>query len=230
MFLLPTCIGKLTSHADRKGSTRFALNGVQLEVTGNRFTAAATDSKRLAMIEGECINPRLDEEECFQYPSAKIPQLATAPNGASKALIPWDRLKDVCTRAEKLTKKAARTKPVLAALPVVLGDNVTTFGATSEEDSFSQEVKNVEGRFPPFKDIIPKGGDNVIRFALDPAYLAEMCELAKNFQTGDSHRIEIEVRVETSGVDRDRVCKPVMFRCESADGIKFTGLIMPLAS
>lgn len=149
MNLLPANLAPLASVA-AKESTKFAMTGVQVEVNAdNTYRAVATDAKRLLMVEGPCENSN-------EFPD--LPAIAGAPNGGSAALVPAKAWASTFAAAAKLTRKVARSKPALGNVATVIGKDVVTFGATDLEQTAAEQTRQLDGRFPPYREIFPKKG------------------------------------------------------------------------
>lgn len=161
VHLLPPNLGRLAAHTD-DGTARFALNTVHVEFDRSRFTAAATDTKVLVVVEGAC-----DEDREKEFP--EIPALLAAPNGATKALVPaaaWDK----AFRTASKIRHVRKVTP-MRNLACVVGDVVTSFAATNGEVTDFAQTANAVGKFPPFRDIFEKtekrtaGGADVDKIA-----------------------------------------------------------------
>lgn len=209
IHLLPLSLGRLAEHTDdsRIGG-RFALAGVQVSFDGNNFVAESTDTKMLARIEGPC-------GDADDYPTDCVPGLGSSPNGATRSIIPAKTWAKVFKQANGMKFRRAAAK--LATVACVVGDNVTTFGATDTESRMCEQTMNMEGRFPPTVDIIKQCQKlATMTFAVDPAMLIELLKTAQKI---GAERVTFQV---TDG------SKPILLH--STDGtIKFTGIIMPLA-
>src|SRR5262249_38953137 len=147
-----------------KESTKFAMTGVQIEVTENAYCAVATDSKRLLMVEGPCVDAN-------EFP--ELPTITDAPNGGSSALVPAKTWASTFAAAAKLTRKAAKAKPALGNVATVIGKDVVTFGATDLEATAAEQTRQLDGRFPPYREIFPKAAAKM-KVIVDAKMLAEL--------------------------------------------------------
>jgi hypothetical protein len=229
---LPVNLGAVADVADSTGrGGRFTLEAVQLSVkeefrevppAGDKvgppnriaekhYRAAATDTKVLMMVEGECGS------------TEEIPGLAAvlnAPNSATSAMVPYKEFKKVFADATKKTKKrylAAACKQVVASL----GKEVATFGCTDTE---SEEVKQTTlhlGLFPNVDDILnsTRKKKPVVKISFDPNYLAKLAKIAAGYCDDESQRVDMEIYGES---------KPAIMTVTTATQ-KVTMLIMPLA-
>ena len=217
MNLLPTNIGPLSVIADAKEGTRWACTGIQFEsmFDGNGmpagWRACATDARRLLRVSGGDVGP-IDE-----YPLP--PAVESAPNGATKALIPAAKWDAFFKQAAKLTAKKY-LKPVLKSVLVKIGENRATFAATDLDSCPVEQTKLLEGKFPPVDDIIPKKlrtGASVIFF--DSRMLAETLNAINAMVPKDQTSI---IRVESRTNS-----KPVHISSKSCPGLNIEGIIMP---
>jgi DNA polymerase III sliding clamp (beta) subunit (PCNA family) len=144
MNLLPVNLGPLADLTSEAG--KFALSGVRIEFKDDKYEAEATDAKILATIEGVCEDPK-------DYPA--IPALELAPNGKSVCLVPAALWRDAFATAKKVTK-ARHMKPILKNNAIKIGEYDVTFAATDLEKSPVTSGKQLEGRYPPTKEVYPK--------------------------------------------------------------------------
>lgn len=122
--VLRTLIRRTAFAADKKESTRFAVSGVLWEAEGKIARLVATDTKRLALCEGEA--------DVHGEPDAK----------GQSHLIP---LKTVTLLERNLSDDGEIVR-------VVLRPNAALF--QTERALIHSQL--VEGRFPPYRNIIPK--------------------------------------------------------------------------
>jgi DNA polymerase III sliding clamp (beta) subunit (PCNA family) len=166
-ILLPANLSHVTKCC--ADNTRYVLAAVHVVATEDGYRVEATDAKRLARVDGSNAgNPS-------KFP--EIPALATAPNGASEALIPAKifakACKDVNTRQFGPEERRA--------LAIRLGKEVSTL-ATIDEDggSLVRQPRNVEGRFPNTDAVLPTGKP-LASIMVDATMLAELLQVAAQF-------------------------------------------------
>lgn len=229
MLLLPNNLACLAKSADTNTSgARWAVTGIQLESVdnGKGYVAVATDTKRLVVVEGGIQHDETD------YP--KPDALAAAPNGGTKALIPAEFWESMFKNAAKNTKKSRM--PILKNVGIAMTDGVmnekgeyttppsVTMGWTNVDQHEVSTSRIVEGRFPPYRDIIPKRPTYTVAF--EPQFLIDAVETLKTMMPASDK--ENECRVEI-GFTSDT--KPIVMRMQNSDlGQKITILVMPLAS
>jgi DNA polymerase III sliding clamp (beta) subunit (PCNA family) len=166
-ILLPANLSHVTKCC--AADTRYAIAAVHLMATDDGYRVEATDSRRLARVDGA------NAGDPSNFP--EIPALTSAPNGASEALIPAKTFakacKDVNTRLAGPEERRA--------LAVRLGKDVTTL-ATIDEDggSLVRQPRNVEGRFPN-TDAVLTTGKPLASIKVDAALLAELLQVAAQF-------------------------------------------------
>lgn len=221
MHLLPLSVAKVSACADKKDSTRFALSGVHLTLEGNQFTAVATDSKKLLMVSGTCA-------KAGDYPAHPMIDPVKEDKDKKSFLVPgeaWDR----AFAMGKVAKKGARSKPILGNLAVKFSkENKTptaTFAATNFESYPVESTREIEGRYPPFNDILnqtTKGAQFL--FAADPKMLGDLLHTIASMMGDDDKRVEFFQPPNDKGVE-----KPFLIVAKGENGEKIDGLMMPLA-
>lgn len=179
MHALPIAVGRVAEHASQNG-TRFALDAVRIDVTDDAFAAEATDTRHLVRITGPVSG---------KYPYDAIPALATAPNSALTSLVPAAVLGKTFASAKRMTK-SARLDDVYKAVAVVLGETVTTFGATDGKFTLCDRAENVPGKFPPTHEILPHR-NGVAHTVLPISQLIEILKTASEVSPGGTVTIEI---------------------------------------
>src|SRR4051812_24600494 len=112
MHLLPLSLGRLADLASRPStSPRYALDAVFLRLNpDNTFEAVATDTRVLVRVTGPCIAPAAD------FPL--FPELASAPDSGTAALVPVEVWKRAFTWARKLTTRPGVTNPACRCVAV----------------------------------------------------------------------------------------------------------------
>ncbi|MFO0937957.1 MAG: DNA polymerase III subunit beta [Gemmataceae bacterium] len=156
--LLRTLIKRVAFAADKKEGTRWAVTGVLWEAEKDRVRLVATDTKRLALVEG-----------------AAVVHGGTDPKGPSH-LIP---IKTVQLLERHLTDDS---EPIQIAL--------RPNGAMFQTGRWLIHTKLVEGRFPPYKDIIPK--KSVVKLPLDTATFASRVRQAAIMSDEESKRVDFQ--------------------------------------
>jgi hypothetical protein len=114
---------------------------------------------------------------------------------------------------------------VLKNVACVLAENDATFAATDLERGRTLYTRQLDGKFPDTKAVIPGGQPDAV-VAVDAELLIELLQVAKQF-TGDDgpKRVVLELRRNPRCPDAGI---PVVVRAQNADGQRFTGLLMPL--
>jgi len=124
-----------TAFAAAKESTKFAITGVLWEVEGSHLRMIATDSKRLAFIEGPVIVHGGDSKGQSQVVPTKVMQL----------------LESNLSDDDEKIRITLRSQDVLFHT-----ERSTIYG------------RLVQGRFPPYRDIIPKKSNAKIELQVLP--------------------------------------------------------------
>lgn len=215
MIVLPPCISSLAAFADRKESgARWAVTGIHLEHVGDKFIAAATDTKVLCVVEGKAV---LDDKA--GYPNTPTLMAVKEDPKVTTALIPAKFWADSFTQAGKI-KGGPDT---LRNVAVKFGSTDATFYATNLEKEMIQKSKYVEGRFPPWRDILPKT-QPVMTVEFDPVYLANALAAVGKMQDAGEKRCTLQLWSSS---------KPMLITLEQGEAarpdLKVTALVMPLA-
>lgn len=132
---------ELTSFAAAKESTKFAMTGTRLELNG-KLVAVATDSKRLALMEGPCGKRGDPKDAEILVPTKALDLLTAATKGVwdgemVRVAVGWSEVRD------------EEGKPVV---PARMQTNEVIF----EVDGTTIYTRLVGGRYPPYKEIFPK--------------------------------------------------------------------------
>jgi hypothetical protein len=200
-ILLPANLSHVTKCC--AADTRYVLAAVRVAQTESGYRVEATDSRRLARVDGT------NAGDPARFP--EIPALTTAHNGASEALIPAKifakACKDVNTRLAGSEERRA--------LAVRLGKEVSTL-ATIDEDggSLVRQPRNVEGRFPNTDAVMPTGKP-VASLMVDATLLAELLQVAVQFAIDGYVTIDLFAKGPARVTSKN-------------ESQKFTGLIMPV--
>lgn len=215
MIVLPPCISSLAAFADRKESgARWAVTGIHLEHVGDKFIAAATDTKILCVVEGDA---QLDDKA--GYPVSPTLKAAKEDPKVTTALIPAKFWTESFAQAAKIKG----TVEALRNVAVKFDTKDATFYATDLEKEMVQKTKYVEGRFPPWRSILP-GGEPVMTIAFDPAYLANALSAIAKMQDAGEKRCLLQLWSSQ---------KPMLITVEQGEAVrpdlKITALVMPLA-
>jgi DNA polymerase III subunit beta len=155
--LLRTMIRRVAFAADKKEGTRWAVTGILWEAEKDRIRLVATDTKRLALIEG----------------SAVVHGDGTDPKGPSH-LIP---VKAIQLLERHLSDDA---EPI----QIILRQNSAIF----QTGRWVIHTKLVEGRFPPYRDIIPK--KSPIRVQLDAPQFSAKVRQAQITSDEEAKRVD----------------------------------------
>ncbi len=206
-LLLPknlACLAKLTAKGEQ---IRFgATQGVQLSRTKLGYSAVATDGRVAAMVEGE------PEHDAADYPG--LSALASAPNSAASSIVP---AKEWANAFKTAPKEGRHGKPILSNVACVMGNDITTLASTNLETVNVQTPRNLDGRFPNIKQVIP-ARNAVVTVAVDPKLLASVLLAAAEFTTDESKRVDLTIYPNNA---------PIAVRCQNASQ-KFTGVVVPL--
>lgn len=210
MHLLPMALKAITPIADRKESgARWACTGIHVELRpDNGFLVSATDTKQLIIVEGK-------GDSADEYPESSAMQ--SSPNGEVTGIIPATVWGKVFGKAKSMVR--ANTKPILRNVAVRLGKGTASLSATDLKTTAFEQTDQVEGRFPPYKDIWPRQKPRV-RFLVDGVMLGELSKAVA--QTAD--RDCVGVYITLYDPSKPIIIEPV----EQNDNYHTKALIMPL--
>ncbi len=223
MHLLPTNLGCIADCA-AKEDTRYAITGVHVKVNDdNTYRVEATDTHILAVVTGECV------DKADLHPFSTYDPVCAAPNGKSESLINAKSFKDFFAKAKKVTQKASGHKPILGSVATVIGEKETTLGATDMEQRPVDRFTNLEGRYPPIRDIIPKSTKKpVCKIRIDAKMLAKLLEVAAQFTDEGIGSNAVDILV-FDGDGEKYTTKPLLIKAvKPSKAQHFTGLIQPL--
>lgn len=135
--ILRSMIRRVSFAADKKEGTRWAVTGILWETEKDRIRLVATDTKRLAVIEG----------------AATVHGKTTDPRGTVSHLIP---LKTFQLLEKHLADDGETIK-------VVLHPNAAIFSTAR----WTIVTQLVQGRFPPYREIFPKKFGTTFQIEID---------------------------------------------------------------
>jgi hypothetical protein len=188
MHLLPLSLSPIANLCEK--SQGVTMNGVCLRVHGdNTYRVMATNGRYGIIATGNCAG------DAAEYP--ELPALSSSPNGEMESVVPAKEWKKAFADAKKIIGK--RTNKKLHCLPVVIGKQVTSFGATNLESITFAQPRNLEGRFPSLPDVIPQADKAFATVRVDPSYLAEMLStIAALDAEGTNSWVDIELHGKAS--------------------------------
>lgn len=208
---MPKGIAKIAALCPRDGS-KYAFNGVLVSRKGDKATAVVTDGRRLLKVtwvdRNETPLPGFEELE--------------KPVENYRAVLPGHALKRACATAAKLYK---------GQQPTVLIDEPGTNGKVRiashdpvAESTTSVECPVVDGKFPPFDDVIPNHKDfhpksgRAVRIGVGAYLLAELLVAMADAVPGDDAQVVMEVP--------DQPSRPIKIIRTSGD-VEAVGVLMP---
>lgn len=167
-------------------STRYALGGVCWDAENN--TLIATDSRMLAVVQPPSVNGEFDGSP-------------PAPSGLT--VIPSPVLRAAIRETRRVNPKAKRTPPVRHTMAVVSCENGSVEICTeSASGKVSRKTLPIQGRFPKWKDVLPKREDVVSQQTFDPKLLKTICEYFVSHGGGEDRGITLTITdgaMEVSG-------------------------------
>lgn len=187
---------------------RFASkNEYKPEVIGVFFTpdkTCATDTFRLLEVS---VNKNMKPEE---FP--RLPDGTTAMRGMKPFIIPADSVKEMV----KMKRGKNPSLPILEYIAVSrVDDNQVNFFSTNLEVGDTRMIRRLEGTFPDYEAIMPKGEPKVKIF-LNGKMLSELLDTLS--KVSKDAKVEMKVYGET---------QPIYFEASNAEQ-KARGLLMPM--
>lgn len=178
-LILPPNLAGLSKFTNSQ-TTKYAVSGVQVNATDveGGYKVVATDCTRVVIVEGVPATTTTDV----------IPAMVDAPNGATSAIIPAKTFNKVLTAAGKqVYSRFQQTQ-------VVLSKEVTTLGNTDLDATNVEQTKNVEGRYPPIDEVMPKG-EPIAKVSVDGKKAAEILTYLAKISTvvSDAGRVDLEI-------------------------------------
>ena len=206
-MLIPSQIFPISKICDVE-TTRYALSGVRLERDAEGPVAIATDGRRLIAV-------RWSEDVAYPSEVGDVAEVA-----GFETMIPkkqWDEAAKMPPKPSKyLSEKALRN--VLVEEPSANG-TVRMLAADREKNTKEIKATVPQGRFPRWRDVMPKEQPGSITVRLDAAYLAEVCAVLAKMVTNDSSR-----GVDITFAHEDRAVTIT----KTLNGVSATAVIMPL--
>ena len=108
--------------------SRYAISGILFDIFNNTATYVATDGRRLATCSGEAT--------------------IVSGDGRTGAIVP--------ALAAMLVERLAKAADVEAGVDAEFRDNSAKFSASTPHGHVTIQTLLVEGKFPPYKDVVPK--------------------------------------------------------------------------
>lgn len=227
MLVNPRILQAVATHAAKEKS-RYALNGILLArvpgpvVDGDLPGPGEAGAPVLVGTDGRRLLKVSWREE---YPAAEFP---AGPNGSSvdpspaegfKALLPVAKMKEVSA----LPVKGKTVKPILGLVAVEENTEPdrrsVRFAGTDLESYRTVNVREAEGAFPQYDEVIPKG-DPVAEVCVNPEFLAEACKAAAD-ACGLSEVRSVTVKLFKAG----RQDGPITVEARSAEGVEVVALV-----
>lgn len=223
-MLIPQHIFAVSKICDSSAS-RYVLGAVKLERDENgKPHAIATDGRVL-------IHATWNEDDHSQYPPGVVETVEPKPG--FECLVPekqWNELLALAKKVGKCPKKILQN----AVLDEVNCNGTVSVGATDIDTARTLKIRQPEGRFPRWTDVIPKYdlvnqtdveeqglGNSAVRICLDADLLAKIAQVTSQSGGHDGDRPSIALVVP---LDRH---KPVLIESRGPLGLA-EGVVMPL--
>lgn len=193
MHLLPTTLAPLANVCDKNARrANLSTTGVKLTLEKPdtegpytaipKYTATATDGRRLIRLTGHC------EYAAEDYPT--FPALASAPNGASSAVVPAADWKKAFADIGKIK---SHVKPLLRSVACVIGETQTTLAGTDLDRIAFYQPRNMDGRFPDVNLVLPPQAEALAVVSVDPFLLGDLLLTIAKMTSADNNRVDIEL-------------------------------------
>lgn len=166
--LLPANIVELAKITD-PGSSRYALEGVHIVVSGDSYTCEATDTRRAMVVKGPLLNE----------PTGKPRIVRDTTTHKNKRLSSENRNVDCLISARDLK----RMRDMSVDKTKVLGFNQNCESVCVAVDGIrSIETAKLEGRFPKIKDCVPTAKP-VLSILFNAALLADTLKVLSSISS-----------------------------------------------
>ncbi len=213
-MLIPRQVFAVSKLAARE-STRYAINGVNVERVDGQCVATTTDGRRLISVTWSDEDVRAD----FPPDCGDVTPVDDFQTIVSRSQ--WDEA------AKLIPKPAARLKPVLAncLLDENSANGTVTMSATDLGHATGRRRVSdlsAEEHFPKYQDVIPAYdiGHNAVAIGVNPRLLAETLCAVEATATDEEHK-GVRLIVPT-----DPRC-PMVIDSE-ANGVEATAVLMPV--
>jgi hypothetical protein len=203
-ILLPRNLAVLTKLCSKE-SPRWATTAIMVKRTDDGYEVAATNGRVAGIVTGT-------SDDANDFPN--IPGIESAPNGEATALVQAAAFAAALKAIPKRTYKA-----ILDNAICVLGKNETTMGSTNLEASNVAPIRNVEGRFPPIREVFPIKTP-LASLNIDPKLMIDLLSVAKEFTNEEDKCVTLEFHGEEA---------VTIMHSKNATQ-KFRGAIMPLSN
>jgi hypothetical protein len=215
-YLLPTNLASLATCA-AKNSTRYAMTGVKVDIEADKIHMVATNSKLLLKV---TVPANLVPSEDEKY------QIRNKPNGAKTGLVPAKEWKDTFTACHKLKRAKIQDKEVALRL----APNSASFESIGMNGNLLQEHTHVEGRFPPYEDVLREDdkAEVLTEVTFDIGYLTTVLDAIAKMWPDDYGKPVVTMRLQRRKADDPRQYLAVQLRAKAKD-VVFEGCVMPLS-
>ena len=143
---------------------RYALTGVRvIDLEDGRYRVEATDGKRLVIVHGESLAPRVGASETFAA-------LEAVANSGTQTIVPAADWKRALRMGAKRLDKVG----------LVISTEFVTLACGSE----TLTARPVEGRFPSIDMVLPKT-PSLVKFTVNPGALAGLLHAADALQPAE---------------------------------------------
>lgn len=213
-MLVPKSVFAVRKIADRD-SSRYALGGIRFErdeKTGAPL-AVACDGRRLVAV-------TWNEDNADEYPAA--PGLVAGKReGAQPFILPYA----ACDAASKI--KIKTPKPILENIVLqepLADENTVKIFATDCDNQHNTTARQLDGRFPRWRDVFPAYGPDDISIKFDARYLRDLLEaLEATAGSDESRAVVLTISRDDNGHE-----KPILLTAVSAN-VAAAAVLMPLS-
>lgn len=184
---IPANIVAAAAFCDDDENNRYALSGVYVEIADAKYEVAATDGRRLVVISGPVGEDAPRVSGTIRHQDIKAAVFASGGN--PKTLRGTDDLRLLIEQTDK---------------------KLLVSGMRGDALSGQVVATPPEGRFPRYRDVIPKG-EPVLKICVDPKLFAESLMLCGRFAEGDC--VEMVFRGSTDAI----TIRPLHPNCEQQE-------------
>lgn len=214
MLVIPSRFLAAIGRAVSRDVVMYALKGVRISDLGDgKFRLAASDGKRLLMVEGAGLKPE-------DFPS--VPNFDPSKNGVTEAIVPVEVLKAAAKATAKKTAIPALQHVAITMHEENKGDVPTvTLAATTLENAAVMPVRAVEAKFPDVESVVKnrlsKPSEMTVYF--NARLLADTLQAIADMTDLAASEVRFDLRDATGALQISAV---------DGDGFEVSALVMPL--
>lgn len=208
--VLPANIAEIARICETE-TTRFALHGVHVEIHDGKYECAATDTRRLLIVSGECLERPVTAGRFIHDKTTTHKNKRVDDKPVNAVIAKKDMLRSAGLSEDK--SKAFGFSQNCETVAIALDQKRTI------------ETPIIDGKFPDYRAVLPTT-EPAVRVTLNAKMLSEILSIAAKFQSSGRRpkncTIDLEVRTAEDAV-------VIRLSPDSKGSQEFTALLMPLS-